>query len=96
MGRVIAIHRFFSKELKDLKRTIHGPWLREGHDFNVTKDGLDRRGSIQSTRDSISFMDLIAILKLVDIELKGRNFIWSNRRLKPDLVRLDHFLLSDD
>lgn len=51
---------------------------------------------MQSTRDSLSFMDFIADLNLVDLELKGKDFTWSNRRAKPALARMDHFLFSHE
>lgn len=45
-----------------------------GPDFNITKNVMDRHGNMQYTWNNLTFMDFIADLDSVDLELKGRDF----------------------
>ena len=42
-----------------------------------------------------SFSDLIRELALIDIQLGGRSFSWSNKRDLPAFAKLDRFLVSE-
>lgn len=83
----------FFQELLTLHHSLAGPWL-VGGDFNFTKGVEERRGNPQSRKDTLRFLDLISHLCLIDLDLKGRQFTWSNRRDSPSMARLDRFLFS--
>lgn len=51
---------------------------------------------MQSIQDNFRLMDFINKLNLIDLQLIGRDFTWSNRRMHPVLARLDIFLLTKE
>ncbi|KAH9289722.1 hypothetical protein KI387_033839, partial [Taxus chinensis] len=84
----------------DLKifRTQHTTtnWLIMG-DFNSPLNPGEKYGGISSFSTGMEeFVDFVADLNLLDVDLHGNKYTWNNRRLGKDLiqVRLDRALIS--
>lgn len=56
----------------------------------------DRNVAGNSWRSTLSFSALISELGLLNMNLAGRNYTWSNGQQSPHLARLDRFLISND
>lgn len=85
----------FYNELKQIKPSGNTPWA-VGGDFNVTASPEDRNFPTNSWRATLSFATLISELGLLNLNLIGRHYTWSNDRHAPHLARLDRFLISAD
>jgi exonuclease III len=90
----IARETFF-QELLDIRPQTSIPWLLCG-DFNVTLLPQDRNTASAQWRGPILFADLISQLGLINLNLHGRNYTWSNARADPSMARLDRFLISTE
>lgn len=68
-------------------------------DFNTPLQDIEKFGGSQAQPDSRSdLMDFINDNALIDMDLNGASYTWSNQRDGEDLiqVRLDRSLLSND
>jgi hypothetical protein len=68
-------------------------WLFLG-DFNFYRSVQDRNKDGADMNDIFIFNDIISILGLMEIPLKGRKFTWSNMQQNPLLERLDWVFTS--
>jgi len=66
-----------------------GPWMVAG-DFNQIYKSEDKNNSNINRSLLGHFRGLIGSLDLKEIHLNGRRFTWSNQRIVPTLVKLDH------
>lgn len=67
-----------------------------GADWNVIRFTSERVGCSQFTAGMDDFSGWIDSHSLVDLQLSGGNFTWSNHQNPPILSRLDRFLASTD
>jgi hypothetical protein len=68
-------------------------WLLVG-DFNLIRSPQDRNKEGGNVNEMLLFNEAISKLGLVDINLKGRKYTWSNMQNSPLLQRLDWFFSS--
>lgn len=71
----------------------HVDWLVVG-DFNLYRNPEDRNKPGADYSEMLLFKEAISKLGLVELPLKGKRFIWSNKQLFPLLERLDRFFTS--
>ena len=84
------------EELRERYRDM--PWILEG-DFNMIKSLTEKKGGTRTLgRDSISFLNLINKMRLVDAETINGTFTWNNKRGGASQVasKLDRFMISED
>ncbi|KAJ4758039.1 DNA-(apurinic or apyrimidinic site) lyase [Rhynchospora pubera] len=82
--------------LRDIRSVCPGnntPWMLCG-DFNLTLQLQERTNPLYNRSGTAEFADLVDELQLLDLDLEGRTFTWSNLRLNPSMARLDRFLLN--
>lgn len=73
-------------------------WVMMG-DFNTSLQDIDKYGGIHAQPDNRSnLMNFININALIDMDLNGASYTWSNQRDGEDLiqVRLDRSLVTND
>jgi hypothetical protein len=63
-------------------------------DFNVTLNPMDRSNQQHTMHEMTQFRNVVSSLELMDLQLQGREYTWSNERETPSFVRLDRFLIS--
>jgi hypothetical protein len=68
-------------------------WLFWG-DFNFYRSLQNRNKLGGNLADTLIFNDAIGHLGLVELQLKGRAFTWSNMKSDPLLEQLDWFFTS--
>lgn len=83
----------FFHELDNIKPPDDIPWMICG-DFNTILDPEDRSSQISNWREPVRFAQLISSLGLINLNLLGRKYTWSNARQAPTMARLDRFLVS--
>jgi len=83
----------FLSELSQLMISSPGPWLAAG-DFNMIYRACDKNNDQLNRRTMRRFRAFLDHTHLVEIELCGRNFTWSNRRQNPTLVHLDRLFVN--
>lgn len=86
---------FFLLELRAIRLSCPGPWLICG-DFNVIYMAVNKNNGRLHPGTMRRFRDLLDDLSLVEVDLSGRLFTWSNGRDRPTLVRLDWAFASLD
>lgn len=90
-----------------LLTTVYGPcteparfefvnWFKNHHigDFNFYRSLHNRNKPGGNLADTLIFNDAIGHLGLVELQLKGRAFTWSNMQNDPLLEQLDWFFTS--
>lgn len=85
----------FWKELDDIKSRWSGPWC-VGGDWNVVRFPNEKLGGCRTTPDMQAFSGWINNNSLVDLQLSGAAFTWSNHQSPPSMSKLDIFLVSID
>lgn len=88
-----ARRRDFWAELSLLRGRWSGAWCIGG-DWNAVRYPSERLGSTQFTLDMQEFFDWIDFHLLVDLQMSGANFAWSNHQEHLIMSRLDRFLVS--
>jgi exonuclease III len=83
----------FYQELRQAQHLQPIPWMIVG-DFNVTLHQTDRSNQQHNTHDMIQFKNVTDSLELMDLQLQGMDYTWSNEQETPSFVRLDKFLIS--
>lgn len=78
----------FIQELETVARLINHPWVIAG-DFNLVRWLIDRSSDLRGTQLMDLFNDLIREVGLVDVQLKNRQYTWSNKRPRPTFSKLD-------
>lgn len=85
----------FIDELGTLASLIHHPWILAG-DFNLVRWLIDRTGDLRGIQLMDLFNDFIRDVGLVDVQLKNRQYTWSNKRPTPTFSKLDRVFTSAD
>jgi hypothetical protein len=85
----------FLQELRSIRLTCVGPWV-VGGDFNLIYKVEDKNNQNVDRAMMGRFRRLLNELELVEIDLLGRQFTWSNEREAPTLVRLDRVFVTTD
>lgn len=84
----------FWDELDSIRRW-NGAWCIGG-DRNVIRFPSKRSGGTFFSVEMIEFSDWIIQNSLVDLQLGGAQYTWSNHQEYPTLSRLDRFLVCRD
>lgn len=71
------------------------PWCIGG-DFNEVLFLKERNKAIRRTRGMDMFCDFVYRKELIDVQMSGAKFTWSNFQDRPTLSKLDRFLISTD
>lgn len=85
----------FWNELDMIRRRWNGPWCIGG-DWNIIRFPSEKLGGTRISADMRLFSDWINPHSLVDLQLKGASFTWSNHQSNPAMSRLDRFLVTTD
>lgn len=87
----------FLEEIKSHKPQGTTPWILGG-EFNITLNIQDRNRPANSAdwRNTRQFAQLVSDLGLLNLNLQGRTFTWTNERDSPAMARLDRFLISNE
>jgi exonuclease III len=83
----------FFQDLASLEPSDDIPWISAG-DFNMTRDPAERNNANFSIADDSLFNDSINSLALIELPLRDRQFMWSNNRGIPTLIRLDRVFIN--
>lgn len=80
----------FLGELKSLKGQVLTEWLIVG-DFNLIYKAEDRSNNRLNRNLRNRFKQAIDEIQLMEIDLRGRRFTWSNEQDHPTFTRIDRF-----
>jgi endonuclease/exonuclease/phosphatase family metal-dependent hydrolase len=83
----------FLRELKQVKKEVHGRWLVLG-DFNLIYKVQDKNNSQLNRRLVNRFRRALNFMEVKKIELIGRKFTWTNIQMSPTLSRIDRVLCT--
>lgn len=82
------------RELNSIRGSWNGAWC-VGGDRNIVRFPSKKLGGHISAAMSL-FSDWINSHSLIDLQLGGASFTWSNHQTPPSMSRLDRFLVSAD
>lgn len=85
----------FWEELDSIRMNWTGPWCIGG-DWSVVTFLSGKLGGNTFSADMIGFSDWINKHSLLDLQLGGAKFNWSNHQWPPAMSRLDRFCISSD
>lgn len=85
----------FLQELRDMRSVCAGTWTVCG-DFNLIYRAVDKNNDNLNRCMMGRFRRFLDDMELLEIQLQGRLFTWSNERDSPTLERLDRVFVSDD
>lgn len=80
----------FMNELKDLKNQVQVEWLIIG-DFNLIYKAEDKSNNRLNRHLMNSFRQALDESQLMEIDLRGRKYTWSNEQDTPTFTRIDRF-----
>ena len=80
----------FLAELRWMKQVVSDNWLLIG-DFNLILHAADKSNTNLNRRLMGAFRDVVQDLDLIELNLRGRKFTWSNDRTQ---TRIDHTFCS--
>lgn len=83
----------FIEELERIKGRWNLPWCIGG-DFNEIIFLEERNRATRRTRGMDLFCDFVDRNELIDVQMSGVRFTWSNFQERPALSKLDRFLIS--
>lgn len=83
------------RELSNSRARWSGPWCVGGN-WNIIKFPSERSSGDHLSADMTAFSDWINVNSLVDLQLFGAEFTWSNHHNPPTLSRLDRLKVSSD
>jgi hypothetical protein len=87
-------HKFLSELSAFCSKCSH-PMLIGG-DFNILRNESDKNKPGGTNRWSSLFNSIIDVHDLIELELSGRLYTWSNNRNPPTYEKLDRFLVSPE
>jgi hypothetical protein len=67
-----------------------------GGDFNILRRDSDKNKPGGTNKWSSLFNSIIDVHELIELDLSGRHFTWSNNRNPPTYEKLDRFLVSPE
>jgi exonuclease III len=79
---------FFLDELRQVKNGCQGTWMVCG-DFNIIYRAHDKNNSRLNRRMMNHFQRFIDEVELLELNLHGRLYTWSNEREDPTMERID-------
>jgi exonuclease III len=85
----------FLSELSTICSKCSHPMLIGG-DFNILRKESDKNKHGGTNKWSSLFNSIIDVHDLIELELSGRLFTWSNNRNPPTYEKLDRFLVSPE
>jgi exonuclease III len=85
----------FLSELSSFCSKCSHPLLIGG-DFNILRRESDKNKPGGTNKWSALFNSIIDVHDLIELDLSGRHFTWSNNRNPPTFEKLDRFLVSPD
>ena len=91
----ISEKRSVWSSIMNLKGHFSFPWCM-GMDFNEVKNTNERQGCSNRDRGMADFNNFINAMEVVDLQLLGRSFTWSNNQEGEKWSRIDRFLLNHD
>jgi len=78
----------FLDEIKGLRQIVQVEWLIVG-DFNLIYKAEDKSNDRLNRRLMSDFRQTIDEAQLMEIDLRGRKFTWSNEQDNPTFTRID-------
>ena len=91
----VGSSRVLWNELENVRTRWNLPWC-VGGDFNVVRFSTERRGGCPITRDMVRFSSFVERCSLIDLDLVGAQFTFSNGHSVPSMSRIDRFLISPE
>lgn len=85
----------FWKGLDMVRTRWNGAWCFAG-DRNIIRFPSEKKGGGRLSGGMRSFSDWINSHSLVDLQMSGALFTWSNHESPPIMSRLDRFLVSNE
>lgn len=85
----------FIKELKAIRPNMTEKWLVTG-DFNMIYKAQDKNNTCLNRRLMGLFRQAIDELQLIELNLHGRKFTWTNAQGNPTMTRIDRVFCSED
>jgi exonuclease III len=85
----------FLTELRNIRHMMKPEWLILG-DFNMIRRAREKNKGSINRRVIRQFNHTIDYLQLLEIELNGKLFTWSNERDDPTMSRIDRFLATTE
>jgi exonuclease III len=85
----------FLDEIKGLKTRAKKEWLILG-DFNLIYKVEDKSGNRLNRRLMTRFKETLDNAQLMEVDLRGRAYTWSNEQNDPTFTRIDRFFGSPE
>jgi exonuclease III len=85
----------FLTELRNIRHMMKPEWLILG-DFNMIRRAREKNKGSINRRVIRQFNYTIDYLQLLEIELNGKLFTWSNEQDDPTMSRIDRFLATTE
>ena len=95
MVQIAVSREEFWQKMDMIRGRWNGAWCIGG-DWNIIRFLSEKLGGSKITSDMRRFSDWINSHSLVDVQLSGASFTWSNNQSQPAMSRLDRFLASTD
>jgi hypothetical protein len=83
----------FLNELRNIHNLVRSEWMILG-DFNMIRRAREKNKGIINRRIMSQFNKTIDDLQLLELDLNGRAFTWSNEQNEPTMTRIDRFLAT--
>lgn len=83
----------FITELKEIRVNMLDKWLIAG-DFNLIYKAQDKNNNSLNRRLMGLFRQAIEELELIELNLHGRKFTWTNAQANPTMTRIDRIFCS--
>lgn len=85
----------FLEEIKQLKARSKSEWMILG-DFNLIYKAEDKNNNRLNRHLMTCFKDTLDEVQLMEVDLRGRSYTWSNEQNDPTFTRIDRFFGSTD
>jgi hypothetical protein len=86
---------YFLNELRHIHNMVRPEWMILG-DFNMIRRSQEKNKRIINRRVMRQFNNTIDDLQLLELDLNGRAFIWSNEQNEPTMTRIGRFLATTE
>ena len=85
----------FLNELRNIHNLVGPEWIILG-DFNMIRRAREKNKGLINRRIMSLFNKTIDDLQLLELDLNGRAFTWSNEQNEPTMTRIDRFLATTE
>jgi hypothetical protein len=85
----------FLTELRNIRNMMKPEWLILG-DFNMIRRAREKNKGSINRRVMRQFNHTIDYLKLLELDLNGKLYTWSNKQDDPTMTRIDRFLATTE